>query len=105
LVERSQAIKIPKLGYQLVGSKKFQQFLYETDTIEKFFANDQSVPDRLRETFVKQYSFGKEKNNSDLIDMMKNNYENVILKPQREGGGNNIYGEDIKYDFVLVNGK
>jgi glutathione synthase len=96
LVERSKAIKIPKLSYQLVGSKKFQQSLYETDTIEKFFANDQSVPSRLRDTFVKQYSFGNGKTNSEVIDMMKHNYENVILKPQREGGGNNIYGEDIK---------
>ena len=24
------------------------------------------------------------------------NPENFVLKPQREGGGNNIYGEDIK---------
>ncbi len=40
--------------------------------------------------------------------MMKNNYDNVILKPQREGGGNNIYGEDIKFEmfhgfFFVIN--
>jgi hypothetical protein len=90
------AIKIPKLGYQLVGAKRFQQFLFETDTLEKFFSGNESLIGRLRATFVKQYSFGKDKNNKELVHMMKTNYDNVILKPQREGGGNNIYGENIK---------
>jgi glutathione synthase len=31
-----------------------------------------------------------------LISMMIKNSHDYVLKPQREGGGNNIYGEDIK---------
>ena len=32
---------------------------------------------------------------------MKSNYENYVLKPQREGGGYNIYGVDIKWlEFI-----
>ena len=27
---------------------------------------------------------------------MLNNAESYVLKPQREGGGNNIYGKDIR---------
>ena len=34
--------------------------------------------------------------NDELIQMMKNNYDEFVLKPQREGGGNNIFGIDIK---------
>jgi len=28
--------------------------------------------------------------------MLKKNPENYVLKPQREGGGNNIYGQQVK---------
>lgn len=28
---------------------------------------------------------------------MRLDYENYVLKPQLEGGGNNLFGKDIKY--------
>ena len=31
-----------------------------------------------------------------IIDMISKNSKDYVLKPQREGGGNNIYKEDIK---------
>ena len=57
MVERSRAIKAPKIEYQLIDSKKFQQFLFETNTLETLLKDPKKVED-IRETFVKQYSFG-----------------------------------------------
>ncbi len=38
----------------------------------------------------------------ELIEMAKENCEDFVLKPQREGGGHNIYGSDIRSDFFLL---
>ena len=38
----------------------------------------------------------QDENNEEFIDKIVNDSKNFVLKPQREGGGNNIYGEDIK---------
>jgi hypothetical protein len=95
MIERSLAVKSPKVEYQLMCAKKFQQYLFETDTIEKLLG-DQAKADTLRATFVKQYSFGKEKQNKELIERMKHDYDNLVLKPQLEGGGHNYFGIDIK---------
>jgi hypothetical protein len=58
MVERSRAIKAPKIEYQLIDSKKFQQFLFEKNTLETLLKDQRKVDD-IRDTFVKQYSFGK----------------------------------------------
>jgi hypothetical protein len=34
--------------------------------------------------------------------MMKTNYQNLVLKPQREGGGNNIFNDEIKYFIIFI---
>lgn len=39
---------------------------------------------------------GDEKNGNNTLKMALANPQRFVLKPQREGGGNNIYGDDIK---------
>jgi len=34
--------------------------------------------------------------------MMINNCREFVLKPQREGGGNKVFGQDIKYYIYKV---
>lgn len=58
MIERSKAIKAPKIEYQLMCAKKFQQYLYESGTIERFI-QDNDIVDSIRATFVKQYTFSK----------------------------------------------
>ncbi len=41
-------------------------------------------------------------NDKELIDMMINNCREFVLKPQREGGGNKVFGQDIKYYIYKV---
>lgn len=58
MIEKSKAIKAPKIEYQLMCSKKFQQYLAEPNTIEKFIS-EKYIAESLRATFVRQYTFKK----------------------------------------------
>lgn len=58
MIERSRAIKAPRIEYQLMCAKKFQQYLDEPGTIEQFIS-DRNISQALRATFVRQYSFEK----------------------------------------------
>ena len=57
LIERSAAIKAPKIEYHLMCTKKFQQYLSEDGVLEKVFT-DKNIVDAIRATFFNQYSFG-----------------------------------------------
>ncbi len=57
LIERSKAIKAPKIQYQLMCTKKFQQFLAEDGVLETIF-KEKKIVDSIRATFFNQYSFG-----------------------------------------------
>jgi glutathione synthase len=59
LIERSKTIKAPKIEYQLMNTKKFQQYLSEPNVLEKFGKNIDI--EAIRATFFKQYSFGSVK--------------------------------------------
>ena len=58
LIERSMAIKAPKIEYQLMCTKKFQQHLTELNVLEKFIDKPE-VLDAFRATFFPQYSFNE----------------------------------------------
>jgi len=95
LLERSLAIKCPSINFHLAGAKKFQQVLNDPMRLERFL--DSKDASRLSQVFCKFWSLepnsrqGKEGYNIGLNDS-----RNLVLKPQREGGGHNIFGEDIK---------
>lgn len=94
MIERSFAIKCPNISTHLVGAKIVQQVLSEPNVIEKFTA-DKTVADSIRATFVDLHAI-TEDNLEDIIQLIYAKAEYYVLKPQREGGGNNIYKEDIK---------
>lgn len=56
MIERSRAIKSPTIQLHLVGAKRIQQALCEKNVLEKFIKDDHVV-DKIRATFVDQYSF------------------------------------------------
>ncbi|PSN51649.1 Glutathione synthetase [Blattella germanica] len=67
-IERSRAIKCPSIHYHLAGTKKVQQALAKP----------------------------KNEEGNSAAEMAKTNPERYVLKPQREGGGNNVYGEKVR---------
>ncbi|CAF0826520.1 unnamed protein product [Brachionus calyciflorus] len=95
LLERSMAIKAPRIEFQLMTSKKFQQYLYESRILEEYI-DDKEIVDSIRSTFVKQYCFRKESKNEKIFELVEKDYENWVLKSPREGRCHNLFGQDIK---------
>ncbi|KAI2464265.1 glutathione synthase [Annulohypoxylon bovei var. microspora] len=101
MLERSRAIKCPTILSHLAGLKKVQQELTTPGILERFIAPEMVA--LLRRTFVPQYPFGISMEGiqaqAQEIALDKQKAENYILKPSLEGGGHNVYGEDIP-DFL-----
>jgi len=98
-LERSGAIKCPSILLHLSGSKKVQQVLTDTSTsiLEHFLPTaSQADLDSLRSSFAPQYSMSDGPDSEGVriaLDPAKSIHH--VLKPQREGGGNNIYRDNI----------
>ncbi|MCJ1282974.1 hypothetical protein MMC26_002301 [Xylographa opegraphella] len=97
-LERSAAIKCPSILTHLAGSKKVQQVLATPGShhLERFLS-DPDILDPVRRTFSAIYPLddspaGKE---AKAIALDPERSKSYVLKPQREGGGNNIYRGNI----------
>ncbi len=116
LLERSTAIKCPSLALQLAGGKKVQEVLTHDGVLERFLADDKKYKQvfskeeiqELRDTFMGMWGLDVGANlltpDIQTIQSGKENFgvqkaraeaKSLVLKPQREGGGNNVYKEDI----------
>ncbi|XP_045505136.1 glutathione synthetase-like isoform X3 [Colias croceus] len=94
-VERSSAIKCPSIHYQLAGTKKVQQALAAPGVLETFMSEG-AMTSRVRDIFTGLYSLDFDDNGERAVEMALADAEKFVLKPQREGGGNNLYGADVK---------
>ncbi|VEU21044.1 DEKNAAC102008 [Brettanomyces naardenensis] len=94
LLESTLAIKCPSLLVQLSGAKKIQQLLTSTAILDKFLPTDEKKAD-LVSTFCKIYPLDDSEDATIAKKLAFEKPENFVLKPQREGGGNNIYKEEI----------
>lgn len=108
LIEKSRAVKCPSVLAQLAGTKKVQQVLATpgSDHVERLLAAADSIRterdqdsnvQRIVQSFAPMYPMddsaaGKEGRKLALDPTTATRY---VLKPQREGGGNNIYRQDI----------
>ncbi|KAF7646405.1 hypothetical protein LDENG_00188240 [Lucifuga dentata] len=95
LMERSLAVKCPDISTHLAGTKKVQQELARPGVLEKFFPDQPQVVDQIRETFAGLYTLDMGPEGDKTIAMALAAPDKFVLKPQREGGGNNIYGSEI----------
>lgn len=106
-LERSGAIKCPTVLTQLAGTKKVQQVLATPrpssapSILGKFINDDTAEAAELRKTFTNIYPMDTSeaglKARKEALD--KELCQAYVLKPQREGGGNNIYRGAIP-DFL-----
>ncbi|KIW97142.1 glutathione synthetase [Cladophialophora bantiana CBS 173.52] len=105
-LERSAAIKCPSILLHLSGSKKVQQVLTsrppDTDHLKTFLpTHSDSVLQNLRSTFAPQYSLSAPTSEASdepegiRLALSPETAANHVLKPQREGGGNNTYRTNI----------
>ena len=113
-MERSTAIKCPNIALHLAGCKKVQQVLAVTGQLEHFL-NDHHECELIRNVFAGLYSLDDSEymeqvegsprtkrtrvesvgSLSKVIDKAVHDPSKFVMKPQREGGGNNIYGDAV----------
>eukprot|EP00262_Sarcandra_glabra_P019438 TRINITY_DN7324_c0_g1_i1.p1 TRINITY_DN7324_c0_g1~~TRINITY_DN7324_c0_g1_i1.p1 ORF type:complete len:559 (-),score=106.85 TRINITY_DN7324_c0_g1_i1:222-1898(-) len=90
-MEQSSAIKCPSISYHLVGTKKIQQELAKPNVLERFLENKDDIA-KLRKCFAGLWSL----DDPSIVKSAMERPELFVLKPQREGGGNNIYGDNVR---------
>ncbi len=95
IIERSQAIKCPNIAYHLAGTKKVQQVLAQPGVLEELLGADNPKVAELRECFTGLFSLDLNPEGDRAAAMAIQNPEAYVLKPQREGGGNNVYGAEV----------
>ncbi|KAK9873866.1 hypothetical protein WA026_002223 [Henosepilachna vigintioctopunctata] len=95
LMERSQAIKCPSIQYHLAGTKKVQQALARSGALDLFLTEAKKI-EAVKDIFTGLYSLDFDEFGNQAVQMALDDPERFILKPQREGGGNNIYGMDVR---------
>lgn len=107
LLEKSTAIKCPSMALQLAGAKKVQQELAQPGVLEDFLLGKnrpavglqqpltQQDVDALRDTWTGLWPMDDSELGKEAARLAQEEPERFVLKPQREGGGNNIYRKDI----------
>ncbi|KAJ3100660.1 Glutathione synthetase [Phlyctochytrium planicorne] len=104
LIEKSFAIKCPPISYHLVGSKKIQQVLALPGVLERFI-KDPNDAKLLRSSFTGLYPLDSSEVGLKAVQDAIANPQRYVLKPQREGGGNNVYGDQIKELLLKLSDK
>jgi len=102
-IERSNAIKCPTILTQLAGAKKVQQVLATPDSsstpsiLHRFIRADAEVVQQLENTFTNIFPLDDSSAGLEArkIAIDPEQCKGYVLKPQREGGGNNIYRSAI----------
>jgi len=116
LLEKSRAIKCPSIPLQLAGGKKVQEVLAKPGVVEQFLKDHgEVVINEIRASWMGMWGLDDNNDNASAIGHIVgdttirsdtarepwglkraiDNHTNLVLKPQREGGGNNVYKTSI----------
>ena len=95
-LERSRAIKCPSILCHLATFKKVQQVLALPDALNRFLPPAEAA--RLQKTFAPMYPLDNETEagrEGRTLACDPETAVNFVLKPSLEGGGHNVYRENI----------
>lgn len=101
-IERSNAIKCPTVLTQLAGAKKVQQVLAAPvssapSILNRFMSTSPSDLEDIQKTFTNIFPLDTSPAGLEArkVALDPERCKGYVLKPQREGGGNNIYRSSI----------
>lgn len=96
LLERSTAALCPSVAYQLAGAKKIQQDLAQPGILSRFVDSPEDAQ-LLQACFAGLWGLDnlEEPETKGILQQATDQPEAFVLKPQREGGGNNLYGQQL----------
>lgn len=101
-IERSRAIRCPSILTQLAGCKKVQQVLAtpHSSHLGRFISDEKTVA-KMLQTFAPIYPLDDSEAGREARKLATDpeTAARYVLKPQREGGGNNVYRKNIP-DFL-----
>jgi glutathione synthase len=105
LLERSRAIKCPSLPLQLAGGKKVQQVLAKPGVLERFLCDGKRwgeaftfhtrEVEEMREGWMEMWGLDEGESKEEGMHKARSRAAHLVLKPQREGGGNNVYTKAV----------
>lgn len=90
-MELSKAIMIPSISMQLINMKRAQVELDKPETLKKYLKKEDIELISSFKTSV--CDFDNEENYNWATGITS--FDDYVLKPNKEGGGNNIYGGEI----------
>ena len=97
LIEKSSAIKCPDVYTQITNLKYFQYLINKPETWNHFnFPKE--VYEANIQTFCEMKTMADFNNSRQELRnhiLANGGYDAYVLKPQREGGANNFFGDDI----------
>lgn len=93
-LEHCDAALCPSVAYQLSGAKKVQQDLARPQVLDRFLDDKEQV-DLIRACFAGLWGLDDldDPETAAVLQQAQEQPDLFVLKPQREGGGNNLYGE------------
>ncbi|KAF4653941.1 hypothetical protein FOL47_010220, partial [Perkinsus chesapeaki] len=91
-LEFSNAVMCPSIPQQLSGTKKVQQLWYSDPSVMTRFGLTNEEADMMRQHFAVQVDPSTAE--ETVAEAIKNPMA-WVLKPQREGGGHNMYGDEL----------
>ena len=103
MLECSLAIKCPSIDLHLATFKKFQQSFSDESLLRQVTGSDQTT-EALKALFKGIWSLedlckeGAEVNS--VVESALANPHEFVLKPQKEGGGNNFFDEELKENLL-----
>lgn len=96
LIEASSTIQCPSLAMQLAGMKKIQQVLTDPDLLSTLIPGQAS---EIQSCFAQLHALDAlvpwEGETIQARDLALRTPERFVLKPQREGGGNNFFADAL----------
>ena len=92
LLESSRAAQCPSFALQLAGAKKVQEVLTRPGMLERFLAPSEGAA-AVRDSWVGMWSLDAD--GGAGAEEAVRRAQDLVLKPQREGGGNNVYRGNI----------
>lgn len=103
MLECSLAVKNPSIDLHLATFKKFQQSFSDEALLRRVSGSD-ATTETLSRLFKGIWSLedlgqaGAEVN--DVVERALLNPHEYVLKPQKEGGGNNFFDQDLKENLI-----
>ena len=93
-IERSLAIKCPTVAYHLAGCKRVQQVLSSTGALEQFISADEAA--LIHSSFTDLWALHAGADDTRrIVSAALADPALFVLKPQREGGGNNLWSDEM----------